>query len=661
MQRSGDVVCGITGFIDPSRTSNAAALSAIVTRMADTLRARGPDGGGAWADADCGVALGHRRLAILDLSPAGSQPMASACGRFLIVLNGEIYNFDLLQDDLSRAGHVFKGRSDTEVLLAAFSQWGLEDTLRRLRGMFAFALWDRRERSLTLARDRLGEKPLYYGLHGGALLFGSQLRPLREHPAWRGEIDRDALALQMRHSCVPAPHCIFKNTRKLPPGTFLTIPLSQTAETLARTPQAYWSAKEAAEAGAARPFSGGDDAAAEALDTLLRDVLARQRVADVPLGAFLSGGIDSSLITALLQTQSSRPVRTFTIGFNETDFNEAMHAKAVATHLGTAHTELFVTDAEALAVVPKLPDLYDEPFSDSSQIPTFLAAQLAKKSVSVCLSGDGGDELFCGYPRYAAAQYLWKKVGGWPRLARRALGCLLSATPASILNKLLALQNPGLSHELHSRSTPARWRMVGAQLSAASAEALYRGLVSHWQRTELLVPGAHEPPTALTDTQQHAALPEFLQRMMWLDTISYLPDDILTKTDRASMGASLETRAPLLDHRVVELAWQLPLNMKFRNGEGKWLLRQVLRRYLPARLTDRPKMGFGAPIGAWLRGSLRGWAEALLEEARLKREGFFNPAPIKKKWREHQSGSADWHADLWDVLMFQAWLERGGT
>jgi asparagine synthase (glutamine-hydrolysing) len=651
-------MCGIAGFIDPSKKSDTATLNAIVTRMSEGMLTRGPDDGGAWADAERGVALGHRRLSILDLSPEGHQPMTSADDRYVIVFNGEIYNFKILHAELAAAGHKFRGHSDTEIMLAGFVQWGIEATLKRLVGMFAIALWDRREKTLTLTRDRLGEKPLYFGVHNGVLLFASQLKPIQAHPAFRGEVNRDAVALLMRHCYIPAPYSIYKNIHKLQPGTYLTISAANPAEALIKAPTEYWSARAAAEAGTAEPFSGTDAEATQKLDALLRESVAQQMVADVPLGAFLSGGIDSSTIVALMQAQSSRPVKTFTIGFHEQGYNEAEHAKAVAKHLGTDHTELYVTSDEAMNVIPNLPDLYDEPFSDSSQIPTFLVSRLARKHVTVSLSGDAGDELFCGYPRYEAGMDLWRKLGWMPRFARRGIGTLVSLTPTRVLDGALALQNPKLSKTVRTKSTRSKWKKVSEILSAPNGETLYLGLLSHWQQPEELVLQSKEPPTAVTDAGRWAKVPEFLQSMMFIDTISYLPDDILAKVDRAAMGVSLETRVPMLDHRLVEFAWQVPLHMKRRNGTSKWLLREVLYKYVPREMIERPKMGFGVPIDMWLRGKLRDWAEALLNENRLKREGYFNTAMVRQKWQEHLDGTADWHYWLWDVLMFQAWLER---
>lgn len=651
-------MCGIAGYLTVPRQKSCDELRVTVLRMADTLRLRGPDDGGAWVDADAGIALGHRRLSIIDLSVEGHQPMHSSCGRYVITFNGEIYNYQDIRHELEQEsqGHAipWRGHSDTEVALAAISRWGIEAAVKRFVGMFAFALWDRIERVLYLVRDRLGEKPLYYGQMGRSILFGSELKALRAHPDFKGEINRDALALYLRHNCIPAPYSIYRGIYKLPPGTMLAI---SGRDASLPDPVQYWSAREAAEQGVAEPFVGSAEEAAVMLDGLLRDAVGLQMVADVPLGVFLSGGIDSSTVVALMQAQSKRRVKTFTIGFNEAGYNEALYAKAVAAHLGTEHTELYVTPTEAMAVIPKLSAMYDEPFADSSQIPTFLVSELARRSVTVSLSGDGGDELFAGYNRYFLGQSIWKRVGWMPQFLRATAAAALTAVSPQSWDRVFGAAKSLLPSKLKQSTPGDKIHKLAEVLAVESPEAMYRGLASHWKDPASVVLGASEPLTALTDRRLWSNLPDFTQRMMCLDTVTYLPDDILVKVDRASMGVSLEARIPFLDHRVVEFAWRLPLSMKVRDGQGKWLLRQVLYQYVPKELIERPKTGFGVPIDAWLRGSLREWAEALLGESRLRREGYFRPEPIRQKWREHLSGERNWQYHLWDVLMFQVWLE----
>lgn len=647
-------MCGIAGFWGEFGADARTTLDA----MTSTLAHRGPDDAGAWLDEPSGIALGHRRLSILDLSPAGHQPMLSRCGRYVIVFNGEIYNHLDIRRELEAAGAQpgWRGHSDTETLLAALSHWGVTPTLQRMAGMFAFALWDRETHTLSLARDRLGEKPLYYGRLGTTLVFASELKALRAHPRWHGEIDRGALSLLLRHNYIPAPHSIYCAIRKLLPGTLLLLRADGSSQETC-----YWSAAEVAERGVAEPFAGDERAAAGELERLLSRSVGRQMIADVPLGAFLSGGIDSSLIVALMQAQSARPVKTFTIGFSATGYNEAEHAKAVARHLGTDHTELYVSSQQAMDVIPGLPALYDEPFSDSSQIPTFLVAQLARQNVAVSLSGDGGDELFGGYNRYFLGRSLWRRAGWLPRGVRGAMAAAIDSVPPASWNVLLAPFVRLLPRHLRYANPGDKLHKLAEILAARDGDEIYRGLVSHWKAPSSIVLAGREPATALTDRSRQAALSDFTQRMMYLDLVSYLPDDILVKVDRAAMGVSLETRVPMLDHEFVEFAWRVPLHMKLRDGQGKWLLRQVLYRHVPRELVDRPKMGFGVPIDAWLRGPLRGWAEDLLDETRLKREGYLDPLPIRTRWYEHLSGRRNWQYHLWDVLMFQSWLEHTHT
>jgi asparagine synthase (glutamine-hydrolysing) len=645
-------MCGITGFL--SRSPSPDRLDLVAERMARAIAHRGPDDAGAWCDAGAGVALGHRRLAIVDLSPHGHQPMVSADGRYVMVYNGEIYNFTELRRELG--GYPFRGHSDTEVMLAAFGRWGVRATLERLVGMFAFAVWDREGRTLTLARDRLGEKPLYYGWQGQAFLFGSELKALRAHPSWQPEINRDALTLYMRYSCIPAPFSVYRGIFKLPPGALLELPEALRPGVLPE-PQVYWSARAVAEAGAADPFTGTDAEAADALDALLRRVIRGQMVADVPLGAFLSGGVDSSAVVALMQAQSDVPVKTFTIGFNEDEYNEAHHAKAVAKHLGTDHTELYVTPDAALAVIPRLATLYDEPFADASQVPTFLVAELARRHVTVSLSGDGGDELFGGYNRHFWGRDLWRRLGPVPPGFRRLAARGMTAWSPQRWDEVFERVRPLLPGALKEEASGSKVHKLADVLAVSSPEEMYSRFRSRWLTPAQVVLNAAEPRNLLNDESQWAKLDDFTQRMMFLDLVSYLPDDNLVKLDRASMGVSLESRVPFLDHRVVAFAWKLPLELKIRDGQGKWILRQVLYRYVPEALIERPKVGFGVPIDSWLRGPLREWAEALLDEDRLRREGFFDPRPIRMMWEEHLSGRKNQQNPLWNVLMFQAWLE----
>lgn len=639
-------MCGLAGFLQLSRFDVSAA-EARARAMADTLHHRGPDDGGAWTDAEAGIALAHRRLSIVDLSPAGHQPMPSASGRWVIAFNGEIYNHLSLRRELdaARAAPGWRGHSDTETLLAAIEAWGVDATLRKCVGMFAFAAWDRSERSLWLARDRAGEKPLYYGWQGPAFLFGSELKALRAHPAFAAEVDRGALALLLRHNYVPAPYSIYTGIRKLPPGTWLKLAAGQRDA----GPVSYWSLAEVAERGVAEPFAGDEAGAIDALERVLGNAVTGQMVADVPLGALLSGGIDSTLVAALMQARSARPVRTFTIGFEEGAYDEATHARAVARHLGTEHTELRVSGSDALALVPRLPRMYDEPFADSSQLPTYLAMQLARRHVTVALSGDAGDEFFGGYNRYFLGPRLWRRVGGIPASLRGRLFRLAAALPETLTSRLGASQ---------SRDKLQKLARMFAGPGIDDLDGLYCGLVSEWHDAKDMVVDGAVPPCLLDERVRWPRLSDPVSRMMALDALTYLPDDILVKVDRAAMAVSLETRAPFLDRDVMEFAWTLPMSMKLREGRGKWILRRLLDRHVPRALVERPKMGFGIPLDDWLRGPLREWAEALLDEGRLRREGFLSPEPVRRAWHLHQRGEASFGYRLWSVLMFQAWLEQ---
>lgn len=626
-------MCGISGFLSFNYLN--IDFNASLNSMASAIVHRGPDASGIWFDEQIGIGLAHARLSIVDLSSAGHQPMKSACDRYVIAFNGEIYNHLVLREQLEAKQQApnWRGHSDTETLLACFSAWGIERTLQATVGMFAIALWDKQDKVLTLARDRLGEKPLYWGVCKEILLFGSELKALKSHSVFDCEIDRNALTLLLRHNYIPAPHSIYDGIRKLPAGHFVQIAQGQDFSTA--TTEAYWSLNRVIESGLAQPFSGSDQDAVATLEACIGQSVAGQMLADVSLGAFLSGGVDSSIIVSLMQQQSSSPVRTFAIGFNEPGYNEAIYAREVAVHLGTDHTELYVGADEALAVIPKLPEIYCEPFADSSQIPTILVSQMAKQQVTVALSGDGGDELFGGYNPYQFAPKIWSYISHLPLSLRKIAVTVLGDLPLpDKLHKLLSV------------------------LSASDREEFYSILMSHWQQPEQAVIGSSVVPTFLSSSAGWPKVRSFEHWMMAMDANQYMSDDILVKVDRASMANSLETRVPLLDHRVVEFAWKLPLSLKIRNGTGKWVLREVLYRHVPREMIERPKKGFSIPLAQWLRGPLRDWAEALLEKQRLQREGYFNPQPIRQLWQEHIAGKRDNALKLWSILMFQAWLER---
>ncbi|QXF11819.1 MULTISPECIES: asparagine synthase (glutamine-hydrolyzing) [Sphingopyxis] len=642
-------MCGFAGFLDRKGFSDGEAT---LRRMADTIVHRGPDSDGYWVDAEAGIALAHRRLAIIDLSAAGRQPMASHDGRYVLSYNGEIYNHLDLRLELEEQGQVeWRGHSDTETLLQGFRTWGVRETLVRANGMFALALWDRAERKLILARDRMGEKPLYYGMQRGALLFGSELKALRQHPNWEGGIDRDVLTLFLRHNYVPCPYSIFDGIKKLPPAHYLEVGVD---DFVPGEPVAYWDISEKARLGRDHPFAGSPDAAVDALEELLLDAVGIRMAADVPLGAFLSGGYDSSTVVALMQRQSSRPVKTYSIGFSESEYDEAHHAKRVAAHLGTEHTELYVTPEDALAQIPILPHHWDEPFADSSQIPTLLVSRLARSEVTVSLSGDAGDELFCGYTRYAQGYDIWRRLGAMPRALRKAAAGALRLTPAGMIAGAMKFA----PERLRRMAVGDRLLKFADVLDVDRADDFYRSLVSHSKKPSAIVRGGSELPTLLSSADPDwPAGGDFRDRMMFLDMRTYLPDDILVKLDRASMAVSLESRVPLLDHRVVEFALALPLAYKLRDGRAKWPLRQILYRYVPREMMERPKMGFGVPIEHWLRGPLRNWADDLLGSDRLRREGYFDADAVAALWSDVRSGRRRLHYHVWDILMFQSWLD----
>ena len=641
-------MCGIAGFVGAASRNTGGNVDAIAQQMAASLAHRGPDDEGIWADADAGAAFIHRRLSIIDLSPAGHQPMISADGRFVITYNGEVYSYQPIGAELAARGCKFRGHSDTEVILESFAANGIEATLKRMIGMFAIALWDRRDRTLTLIRDRLGIKPLYWAKFGELFLFGSELKALRAHPGWTPRIDRTAVAAYLRHNYIPAPHTIYEGVHKLEPGTVLTVPW-QGEPQITR----YWDARTVARDGMLRPLDGPDAELVEQLESLLQDAVSRRMIADVPLGAFLSGGIDSSTVVALMQAAHSGKVRTFSIGFDIAGYNEAPQAAAVARHLQTEHTELTVTSSQALDVIPRLPEFYDEPFADSSQIPTYLVSAMTRRHVTVALSGDGGDELFAGYNRYQMTQRFWRALSLLPRALRNSAAAALTAFSPDNWTALLS----ALPSRLRLPQAGDKVHKVAAVLRLDTPDAIYRRLVSHWEPAEIM-PAAPEPRSLLDDATVAKDFPELLPRMQFLDLVTYLPDDILTKVDRASMAVALEARVPLLDHRVVEFSWRLPLAAKIRGGTSKWILRQVLYRHVPPMLVERPKMGFGIPLGEWLRGPLRAWAEALLDDNRIRQAGLLDHAMVRRIWQEHIDGRRNWQYPLWDVLMLEAWRER---
>lgn len=641
-------MCGIAGFFSLKAYRGHDENVACVRRMTDALAHRGPDGDGVWTEPEAGIALGHRRLAIIDLSDAGRQPMHSADGRYVITYNGEVYNFAAIRRELEPYGHTFVGGSDTEVMLAAICQWGLLPALSRFVGMFAFALWDRRERTLSLVRDRIGVKPLYWTRIGDVVLFGSELKALMCHPEWRGELDRQAVSGFLRYSYIPAPATVFKGVHKVPPGTVVRIGSGgDTRE------ERYWDLRSVVKEAAADQFVGTDSEAVDRLDAILRDAVGSRMVSDVPLGAFLSGGIDSSVVLAFMQTQSSRPVRSFSIGFEEKEFDEAPFAKSIARHLGTDHTELYLSGKAALDAVSAIPDWFDEPFADPSQLPTYLVAHMARRDVTVALSGDGGDELFAGYPRYFMIEDLWQRTARAPEPLRRLVGGIVAHIPEPWLDRL-ALALPRGKRPL----APGRkLHRAAALLSVKTEDEFHHRLVEVWPNADALVlckDGLRLGPEPGLPSDVNS----FLVRMRYSDIRNYLPDDILVKVDRTSMAVSLEAREPLLDHRLVSFALRLPRRFLVRDGRSKWVLRQVLERYVPRPLFERPKMGFSVPTGAWLRGPLRSWGEALLAPARIRAEGIFVANEVAQLWNDHQSGRANRESILWNLLMFQAWRDR---
>jgi asparagine synthase (glutamine-hydrolysing) len=641
-------MCGISGVLTSSAVART-TLDRDALAMADCLAHRGPDNHGIWTDLDAGIALTHRRLSIVDLSPAGHQPMISADGRFVITFNGEIYNFQELRPELEARGIKFRGHSDTEVMLEAFAAYGIAPTVKRLIGMFAIAVWDRRNRTLSLIRDRIGIKPLYWAKDGNLFLFGSELKSLRAYPRFAPGIDRAALAAYMRHNYIPAPHSIYEGIKKLEQGAILTLPFGGEPSI-----ERFWDARQVALAGKSDLLVGSDADMTDRLEDLLRDAVKRRMVADVPVGAFLSGGIDSSTVVALMKAANAGPVRTYTIGFESAGYDEAAHAAAVAKHLGTDHTEMILSSQDALDVIPRLPEYYDEPFADSSQIPTYLVSAMTRQHVTVALSGDGGDELFGGYTRYQFTSQL-RALRLLPQPLRLAMARMITAVPADRWSQLLSIIPKGM----RPRQVGDKLHKFATVLPCNSDTELYRRLVTHWEPDQVVLQ-AHEPKGVLWDPEIDTDFPNLLERMQFLDLVTYLPDDILTKVDRASMAVALEARVPLIDHRVVEFAWRLPQAAKIRGGISKWLLREVLYRHVPKELVERPKMGFAVPLGNWLRGPLRSWAENLLAEQKLREGGYFDPAVVRQVWDDHVGGRRNREYMLWNVLMFEAWRERWG-
>lgn len=645
-------MCGIAGFWQTKRGDEHPVE--VLKEMGASLSHRGPDDSGSFYDPSAGVGLAFRRLSILDLSPAGHQPMDSASGRLTIIFNGEVYNFEEIRRELG-PDYKWRGHSDTEVILEAIERWGIEPAVKRFVGMFALAVWDRLERKLFLVRDRLGIKPLYYGFVGGDFVFASELKAIREYPGFQGVIDRGTLALFMRHNYVPTPHCIYRGFFKLPPGHILALSSANGEPVLF----CFWSVVDVARAGVASQLQGSEAEIISELEQKLRQAVGLRMISDVPLGAFLSGGVDSSAVVALMQAQSNRPVKTFTIGFHEDEYNEAAHAKRVAAHLGTNHKELYLTAEEARNVIPMLPRMYDEPFADSSQIPTYLVSKLARQTVTASLSGDGGDEIFGGYQRYFLIHSLWNSIYRTPKPIRRTTAHLIRAFSPAAIDRIYGWVKPLTPPGKRLSAVGEKAHKLAPYLSSDDPRSIYMEALSHWNPSEVV-----NDSSELNPVQQFfescAWLPNLEEQMMVTDTANYLPDDVLTKVDRASMAVSLEARVPLLDHRVVEFAWRLPLHFKVRGKVGKWALRQVLYRYVPQELIERPKMGFGVPVDSWLRGPLRAWAEDLLSADSLGQQGFFNVPLIRQKWTEHLSGSRNWQYLLWDVLVFQDWVAHTG-
>ena len=641
-------MCGITGFITKNSSLLHDELKAQAFAMGEAISTRGPDAADVWVNAEDGMALSHRRLSIIDLSSAGAQPMTSACGRYVICYNGEVYNSEELKKDLAPRSIQYRGYSDTELILESCAAFGIDKTVDKLVGMFAFALWDTQRKCLSLVRDRLGIKPLYWGTLGNTFMFGSELKALRAHPDFQGNINHNAVASYLRHSYVPTPASIYNDVAKLQPGHILTLKKGEAPKL-----KSFWSLSSVIKDAYENPFEGTESEAVEMLDTLLRDCVGKRMIADVPLGAFLSGGIDSSLIAALMQAQSDKPIRSFSIGFHNSSYNEAQHAAEVAKHLGTDHTELYVTPDDIRDIIPNLPDIYDEPFADSSQLPTWLVSKMTRKHVTVALSGDGGDEFFGGYTRYMMAQKFSKTIYAQPQLLRKLEARLITILPPSTWNALGKLIPKKRRPTLFGDKL---YKLAG--VLEGNKEDFYQRLTSHWENPQDMINCGEEIGSNILSTSMQIRIPNFTDQMQYLDTLTYLPDDILTKVDRASMNVSLEVRVPLLDHRLAEFAWKLPQHMKIHNGQGKRVLRKVLDRYVPRELIERPKMGFAVPVGDWLRGPLKEWASEILSDDNLRKHDFVKPDFVQARWKEHLSGNRNWNDGLWNILMLHSWADR---
>lgn len=646
-------MCGIAGLWEGRRSGSS--LEQAAWRMADAVSHRGPEGCGTWVDETTGLGLGHRRLSIIDLSDAARQPMHSPSGRYVLTYNGEIFNYREIARELEARGARFNPNSDTAVFLAAVEAWGLVGALRRSNGMYAFALWDREKRELSLVRDRLGIKPMFVYQAHDTLLFGSELKALAAHPAFEARVDVSALSAYLRYRYVPAPRTIYRNTVKLRPGHVLAVgnPEAPLSESLS-----YWSAIEAARAGSADPLGGGEREAEDALDALLDDAVGQHMVSDVPVGAFLSGGIDSSTVAAMMRKHTSGPVKTFTLGFSDARYDEAKDAAAVARHLGTDHTEMCVSDADVLAVVPELPQMFDEPFADPSQVPTYLVSVLARRQVTVSLSGDGGDELFGGYTRYQWVPPAWRRLGAMPSSVRCASLGMIRALSPEMIDRVMHPVQAMLPRRFRQRNIGDKLHKIATQPHATSADDLYRAVASAHREPERLLKVQSYDGDHLRDALCQLPPLDQASRMMLTDLITYLPDDILTKVDRCSMKVALESRVPLLDYRVVEFAWRVPVHLKIREGSGKWLLRKVLSRYLPPELFERPKTGFDLPIAHWMRGPLREWAGDILSPSNVRSTGLFDATEVARLFDEHQSGRRNHRDILWALLMFETWRNR---